>query len=108
MQASQHRANELQISIPSPPAATKPLDHFGAEDSVAFQAAGDFATEREHRFGRLSFERVANGVVADRSDAFRQRSIATLGTGPCPTLRNHWAGRERPSADTTRELRFGL
>src|SRR6266478_5860725 len=29
--------------------------------------------------GRLSFEGVAEGVVADRSDAFRQRAMVTLG-----------------------------
>src|SRR5712692_11949592 len=57
----------------------QPSGPVGTEDSVAFQAAGDFATEREHRFGRLPLERVADGVVADRSDAFRQGSIATLG-----------------------------
>src|SRR6266568_4490526 len=57
----------------------QPSGPLGTENSVAFQAAGDFATEREHRFGSLSFERVADGVVADRSDAFRQRSLATLG-----------------------------
>jgi hypothetical protein len=38
----------------------------GTENSVAFQAAGDFATERGHRFRRLSLQRVAEGVVADR------------------------------------------
>src|SRR2546425_3432684 len=57
----------------------QPSGPVGTENSVAFQAAGDFATEREHRFGRLPLERVADGVVADRSDAFCQRSIATLG-----------------------------
>src|SRR5437016_11983208 len=57
----------------------QPSGPFGTQNSVAFQAAGDFATECEHRFGRLPFERVADGVVADRSDAFGQRSIATLG-----------------------------
>src|SRR6266571_5022200 len=57
----------------------QPSGPVGTENSVAFQAAGNFATEREHRFGRLSLERVAEGVVADRSDAFGQRSLATLG-----------------------------
>src|SRR6266700_2524400 len=57
----------------------QPSGPVGTENSVAFQAAGDFATEREHRLGRLPLERVADGVVADRSDAFCQRSIATLG-----------------------------
>src|SRR5664279_4329868 len=46
---------------------------------MAFQTTGDFATEREHGLGRLSFQRVAEGVVADRSDAFGQRSLAALG-----------------------------
>src|SRR5260370_40227794 len=34
--------------------------------------------ESEHRFESLSFERVADGVVADRSDALGQRPLATL------------------------------
>src|SRR6266487_780190 len=56
----------------------QPSGPFRAEDSVAFQPAGDFATERKHRFGRLSFQRVAEGIVTDGSDAFRQHSGATL------------------------------
>src|SRR5271157_1991422 len=48
-------------------------------NAVAFQAAGNFTTEREHGFGRLSFQRVAEGVVADRSDALGQRPMMTLG-----------------------------
>src|SRR6266571_5398606 len=57
----------------------QPSGPVGTENSVAFQAAGDFATEREHRLGRLSLERVADGVVADRADALGQRSLATFG-----------------------------
>src|SRR5580692_1093076 len=50
----------------------------GTQHPVAFQLPGDLATERKHRLGRLSLERVADGIVADRSDAFAQRSGATL------------------------------
>jgi hypothetical protein len=79
MQASQHRTNELQISMPSTAATTNPLAQSECRTPLRFRPAGDFATEREHRFGRLSFERIADGVVADRSDAFGQHSLATLG-----------------------------
>src|SRR5437016_6910439 len=57
----------------------QPSGPIGTENSVAFQAAGDFAAERKHRLGRLSLERVADGVVADRADAFGQCSLATFG-----------------------------
>src|SRR6266478_5764321 len=57
----------------------QPSGPFRVEVSVAFQSPGDFAAQRKHRFGRLSFERIADGIVADRSDTFRQHSIATLG-----------------------------
>src|SRR6202042_2693789 len=40
---------------------------------------GNVTAEREHRFGRLSFERIAQGVIADRSDALGQRPMVTLG-----------------------------
>jgi hypothetical protein len=51
----------------------------GAQNAVAFQTAGDFAAEGEDRFGRLTLERVADGVVADRTDAFGQGPTAALG-----------------------------
>src|ERR1017187_6270210 len=57
----------------------QPSGPVGVENPVAFQAAGDLATEREHRFGRLSLQRVADGVVANWPDAFGKRSCAALG-----------------------------
>src|SRR6266566_4059514 len=39
----------------------------------------DRTTEGEHGFRRLSFKRIADGVIADRSDAFGQRPMVTLG-----------------------------
>jgi hypothetical protein len=56
----------------------QPSGPVGADNAIAFQTAGDFATEREHWLGRLSLEGVADGVVADRPNAFGQRSIVTL------------------------------
>ena len=50
-----------------------------AQNSVALQAAGDFATEGEDRLGRLALERIADGVVADRAHPLGQSSPAALG-----------------------------
>jgi hypothetical protein len=50
-----------------------------AQDSVALEAAGDFATEGENGLGRLALESIANGVGADRPNAFGQGPTAALG-----------------------------
>ncbi len=50
-----------------------------AQNPIAFQAAREFASKREYRFRGLPLERVAEGVVANRPDAFGQRPVATLG-----------------------------
>jgi hypothetical protein len=42
------------------------------------QPACNFTTEGKHGFRRLSFEGVAEGVVADGSDASGQRPMVTL------------------------------
>jgi hypothetical protein len=64
----------------------QPWEPAGTQNSVAFQAAGDFATEREPWLGRLSFERVAYGVVADGSDAFGQGAPSRHSASSCNKL----------------------
>jgi len=50
-----------------------------AQHTVAFQLAGDIATEIEDRLGRLMLERVAERVVADGADPSGEGSTPALG-----------------------------
>jgi hypothetical protein len=50
----------------------------GREKCFSLDIPFNRTTECEHRFGSLSFQRIGERVVADRSDAFGQRSMVTL------------------------------
>ena len=65
--------------MPSTAATSNPRDPSERRTPLRFRRRAISTTEREHGFGRLSFPRVAEGVVADRSDALGQRPRMTLG-----------------------------
>jgi len=50
------------------------------QNPVAFQTASDFATEGEDRLGRLTLERIADGVGAERSNPLLSHSHAGAST----------------------------
>src|SRR5258708_7296992 len=62
--------------MPSTAPTTNPRDQSERSTPLRFRRR---AISREHRFGRLSFERITQGVIADRSDALGQRPMVTLG-----------------------------
>jgi len=49
------------------------------ENPVAFQATSDLTAEGEDRLGRLTLQRIANGVVADRPNPLGQDPTTALG-----------------------------
>jgi hypothetical protein len=51
----------------------------GAQHPVALELAGDPATEIEYLLGGLALERIADGVLAERSDALGEHAVAALG-----------------------------
>src|SRR5205085_11155579 len=68
-----------QISIPSTAATTQPLDQSERRTPLRFRRRATSQLSANTASGGLSFERVADSVVANCSDAFRQGPSVTLG-----------------------------
>jgi hypothetical protein len=78
MQCGQQRAKELQISMPSAAATTKPRDG-GGEDLIAFQLPGEVTAQGKNGARILALQGVTDGVLTERAKAMAQRALATFG-----------------------------